>query len=777
MNRFSTFDATSLLDRLGWTLLYSLWQFALIGLLAAVVLVGMRRGSARLRYQVACAALLTMFATCLTTFCWLPASNSYSSGVREVSQQQGTFAGSAVQARGAVDSSAALAPGLEDSDLETIDRDANPVRGASWWSASSAAISRLLPGVAITWLGGVLALSLWNLGGWVGVRRLRIAGATPADAQWQATGRALLARMNIRKSVDILESTVASIPIVIGWLKPVVLLPVSVLGEMSAEQVEAVLAHELAHIRRHDYLVNLAQILIETLLFYHPAAWWISRQIRMEREHCCDDEAARACSGGALALSEALAMIVTSRLYAQSALAATGQSPSGALARVQRLLNPNGQRIRASSGATPALAMLLLSMLAILMFTQLATAEPTEAALTQAAATDDPEPNPEATPEPKPEAKPEAKAAVEPAQAAADDRPITPPIGNAPIGQDARLPMAIFVTTPDGGELRELTTTPDHTLLEQPRWSHDGKRVLFTGERGPRGGRDFYVVNADGTKLTRLGAYGHADWSPDDEQILFDVYTPARRPAPIEFDLPPAPGERPAAEQGRGSYVQKIDGTEDAKISKGLCPRWSPDGSKIAVTDHKMLYVIDLARDEEMALFEVPFEYIFSGYNWSPDGKWLALSAKTAPKSRRKLLLVSAEGEKKGLKQLRVGEQGGSIAFSPDGKRLVFSAGYQLRTLDIDGDGKDRVIPGVTGRAQDPHWSPDGKWIVFSGERKPAEDKAPPAETPAGARGMGLRINVPAMGPAPIALDFAGPVDQSNGNRQPPFHFFVGSTR
>jgi len=775
MNRFSTFDATSLLDRLGWTLLYSLWQFALIGLLAAVVLVGLRRGSARLRYQVACAALLMMFATCLATFVWLPAAQTYALSEREVSQQQGTFAGSAVQARGAVDSSAGLAPGLEDSDLEMIDRDANPVRGASWWSASSAAISRLLPGVAITWLGGVLALSLWNLGGWVGVRRLRIAGATPADAQWQATGRALIARMNIRKSVAILESTVASIPIVIGWLKPVVLLPVSVLGEMSAEQVEAVLAHELAHIRRHDYLVNLAQILIETLLFYHPAAWWISRQIRMEREHCCDDEAARACSGGALALSEALAMIVTSRLYAQSALAATGQSPSGALARVQRLLNPNGQRIRASSGATPALAMLLLSMLAILMFTQLATAEPTEAAITQAAATDDPEPNPEATPEPKPEPK-----------AAVEDRPITPPIGNAPIGQDARLPMAIFVMKPDGSELRELTTTPDHTLLEQPRWSHDGKRVLFTGERGPRGGRDFYVVNADGTKLTRLGAYGHADWSPDDEQILFDVYTPARRPAAIDFDAPPPAGDRPAAEQGRGSYVQKIDGSEDAKISKGLCPRWSPDGSKIAVTDHKMLYVIDLARDKETALFEVPFEYIFSGYNWSPDGKWLALSAKTAPKSRRKLLLVSAEGEKKGLKQLREGEQGGSIAFSPDGKRLVFSAGYQLRTLDIDGDGKDRVIPGVTGRAQDPHWSPDGKWIVFSGERKPAADappadappaEAPPAEAPAAAPGLGLRINVPAMGPGPIALDFARPADQAAGDRRQPFSYFVGLTR
>ena len=95
-------------------------------------------------------------------------------------------------------------------------------------------------------------------------------------------------------------------PTVIGWLKPVVLLPASALAALTPQQLEAILAHELAHIRRHDYLVNLLQTLVETLLFYHPAVWWLSRRIRIERENCCDDLAVSLC-GDPVAYAAALA--------------------------------------------------------------------------------------------------------------------------------------------------------------------------------------------------------------------------------------------------------------------------------------------------------------------------------------------------------------------------------------------------------------------------------------------------------------------------------------
>src|SRR6185503_3583474 len=130
----------------------------------------------------------------------------------------------------------------------------------------------------------------------------------------------------------------------VGWVKPAVLLPAAALTGLSTVQLESLLAHELAHVRRHDYLVNLLQGLIETLLFYHPAVWWVSRQIRREREHCCDDIAVALCGdvklyAGALAQLEELRGRVL-----EPALAATGGELLG---RIRRLLQPapSGRRI------------------------------------------------------------------------------------------------------------------------------------------------------------------------------------------------------------------------------------------------------------------------------------------------------------------------------------------------------------------------------------------------------------------------------------------------
>jgi beta-lactamase regulating signal transducer with metallopeptidase domain len=120
-----------------------------------------------------------------------------------------------------------------------------------------------------------------------------------------------------------LESSLVDAPTVIGFLKPVILLPTSALTGLSMQQLELLLAHELAHIRRHDYLVNILQSVIETLLFYHPAVWWVSHRIRVEREHCCDDVAVRV-SGNAVVYAKALATLETLRHEPQLALAANG---------------------------------------------------------------------------------------------------------------------------------------------------------------------------------------------------------------------------------------------------------------------------------------------------------------------------------------------------------------------------------------------------------------------------------------------------------------------
>jgi Zn-dependent protease with chaperone function len=144
-------------------------------------------------------------------------------------------------------------------------------------------------------------------------------------------------RLGVTRPVRVLQSAIVQVPAVIGWLRPVVLLPASALTGLTPLQLDALLAHELAHVRRCDYLVNLVQSMIETLLFYHPAVWWVSRRVRQEREHCCDDLAVSVC-GDAFAYARALVGMEGLRAPAPSfAMAAGGGS---LLDRIRRLVAP-----------------------------------------------------------------------------------------------------------------------------------------------------------------------------------------------------------------------------------------------------------------------------------------------------------------------------------------------------------------------------------------------------------------------------------------------------
>ncbi len=144
------------------------------------------------------------------------------------------------------------------------------------------------------------------------------------------------------RPVILLESCFLEVPVVIGHLRPAILMPVGLLAGLPVAQIESILLHELAHIRRADYLVNLMQKVVEGLLFYHPAAWWISRVIRMERENCCDDLAV-AASGDAHEYATALASLAENRwAVSEAAMAATG---GNLVRRIRRVLaQPEGPR-------------------------------------------------------------------------------------------------------------------------------------------------------------------------------------------------------------------------------------------------------------------------------------------------------------------------------------------------------------------------------------------------------------------------------------------------
>lgn len=184
------------------------------------------------------------------------------------------------------------------------------------------------------WSMGVLFFSLRLVWGCRQVARLRRRGA-PAKAGLTAQVRSLAARMGISRAVRVLVAGNGESPSVVGWLRPVVLVPAAALAGLTAGQLEAVLAHELAHIRRHDYLVNLLQMLAETVLFYHPAVWWVSGRMRQERELCCDDLAVRSC-GDAVCYARALATLERMRVAAPAL--AMGSNSGSVLYRIQRLL-------------------------------------------------------------------------------------------------------------------------------------------------------------------------------------------------------------------------------------------------------------------------------------------------------------------------------------------------------------------------------------------------------------------------------------------------------
>jgi beta-lactamase regulating signal transducer with metallopeptidase domain len=330
----------------GTALIHSLWQCALVAAGLSLVLLGLRRATAHARYLASCAALALMLVLPMATFV-----ASQSAGPRSMVAAASSVAPSSITPPAgpeALRTSQAFRPELPVS-LERLAARARDARAAF---LDPVTVKRWLVGA---WAMGVALLSIRLLGGWLLTRRLLVARVRPVPDALRAKCSELARRLRISRPVRLCESLLVEVPTVVGWLRPVILVPASTLTGLSPQQLEAVLAHELAHVRRHDYLVNLAQAVIETLLFYHPAVWWVSRRIRDEREHCCDDLAIQLC-GDPVGYARALCELEEGRAgHPELALAATGGS---LLTRVRRILGmPSGRGETPSRWLAGALAM------------------------------------------------------------------------------------------------------------------------------------------------------------------------------------------------------------------------------------------------------------------------------------------------------------------------------------------------------------------------------------------------------------------------------------
>src|SRR5438067_11662061 len=278
---------------LGWALVHSLWQCALAAVALALLLAIVPARSARIRYALATATLVLTLALPLTTAVRVGEASPATPG--------NGLATSAVASRPASDATPAAQAASPEGAMvaQETARGYAPTTPAiaalRLASRSRTALEPVLPWIVALWLAGVLVLSARLAWGWIATRRLGAMGTRPAPVACVEALERLAARLRVSRPVRVLESAVLQVPAVLGWVRPVILVPASALTGLTPLQLDALLAHELAHVRRYDYLVNLIQSVIETLLFYHPAVWWISWRVRQEREHCCDDLAVAAC--------------------------------------------------------------------------------------------------------------------------------------------------------------------------------------------------------------------------------------------------------------------------------------------------------------------------------------------------------------------------------------------------------------------------------------------------------------------------------------------------
>ncbi|MFY2558969.1 M56 family metallopeptidase [Corallococcus terminator] len=351
------------MESLGWALVHSLWQGTLVALGLAVALVTVGRRAANARYALACGALVLAVV--------LPAAT----GWRHATQARATRQAEHAAATRAVHEEPLLAARARaPRAVVSSERELTRATTSDWTRMEPASVltrlverareslDSLLRWVVLAWVAGVGLSSGRLTAEWVQLRQLA-RRALPAPREWQERLDTLSRRLGLSRAVRLLQSTEVDVPSTVGWLSPVVLLPVSTLSGLPTRQLEMVLAHELAHIRRHDFAVNLAQVVVETLFFYHPAVRWMSNVIRVEREHCCDDVAVSASGNSvsyarALTALEALRVLPLEPSHAMSALG--GSLPE----RVRRLVSPPAPRC-SSRWVAGASVLTLVSSLAV----------------------------------------------------------------------------------------------------------------------------------------------------------------------------------------------------------------------------------------------------------------------------------------------------------------------------------------------------------------------------------------------------------------------------
>lgn len=333
MNAITLAIDSPLMRALGWTLVHFLWQGACAGAVYAALRYTLRSHSPAARYQLAMVALMVMAVMPIVTLLHL----LNAAPMHAQTQVLAPFSVSAVILHPQITQASGM--------------------GMALLEITKVLIQRLVPWAVPLWILGVMVMSVRVWRGWQQTRLLRRTAVFSPLPAWRPSIDRLQTILGIRKTVRLAVSAGITVPSVIGWLKPIILIPPGVLTGLTPLQMELILAHELAHIRRQDYLWNLLQIFVDTLLFYHPVVRWISHHARMEREQCCDDIVVD-LNGDAINYARALTEL--ERLRTPRSTMVLGADGGQVVHRIHRLIGMPAADMSPFSWALPLLALSLL---------------------------------------------------------------------------------------------------------------------------------------------------------------------------------------------------------------------------------------------------------------------------------------------------------------------------------------------------------------------------------------------------------------------------------
>ncbi len=328
----------------GWMVIHMLWQATCIALVTGVLLLLLRHQPARVRYAVANVAMLLVLVAAAVTFYhyWQQVEPASAQTMLQMVYHQVNIPAASPM------SPAASMP--------------SSVAPATFFSGMTDYFQQHLPVIVTCWFLGMSLFLLKLLGNIGYVYYLKNHLNFPADTYWDELKETMLAKAGISRAVDLVESAIVRTPMVVGYLKPMILFPIGMINRLDPSEVEAIVAHELAHIRRHDYLFNVLQSIVETLFYFHPAIWWLSGRIRHEREIAADD-AAVALTGNAVQYARALVMVQEMAFAPVTAsLAFAGNRKNQLLRRIQHILNIQQSKSLAMEKFIGTSAIILLLM-------------------------------------------------------------------------------------------------------------------------------------------------------------------------------------------------------------------------------------------------------------------------------------------------------------------------------------------------------------------------------------------------------------------------------